>query len=169
MGKTGRSKQQKGGSAGTWGTSFYANTAVGGPAAISRATLAHIDNALMFKPFAKSAVVPTGPSTGIIPTGQYLAGMPPAHVGQTGGGGKKRGGQRAGQQRAGQKAGLAAKTVPELRTICNENGLSCKRGGKYLTKPQLVQKLQKAGCSQKGGKFVGLERMPPLGNAPGLH
>lgn len=155
MGKSGKSRQQKGGSAGTWGASFYANTAVGGPAAITKATLAHIDNAVMFKPFANGAVIPTGPSTGIIPTGQYLAGMPPAHIPQSGGG-KVRG-------------GLSGKTVPELRDLCNSNGLSCKRGGKFLTKTQMVQKLQRSGCGQKGGKFMGLESMPPLGNAPSFH
>jgi len=131
MSKSGKSKQQKGGSAGTWGSSFYANTAVGGPAAISRATLAHIDNALMFKPFSKTAVIPTGPSTGIVPTGQYLAGM-----------------QLGGGKHQNQKGGLSKKTVPELRTLCNDNGISCRRAGKYLAKAQLVQKLQKGGCGQ---------------------
>lgn len=128
----GRTKQQRGGSAGTWGSSFYANTAIGGPGAISRSTLANIENALIFKPFVKGAVIPTAPSTGIIPTGQYLAGMPPAHMSHTGGGRKA-------------TTGLTSKNVAELRDMCNANGLSCKQRGKFLTKAEMVQKLKQVG------------------------
>jgi hypothetical protein len=62
--------KQKGGS--QYRQLFYAQTAVGGPAAISAATLSVIDQTPMFNPLQTDTVIP-GP-TGIIPTGLYLAG-----------------------------------------------------------------------------------------------
>jgi hypothetical protein len=62
---------------------FYASGPVGGPGAISRATLSGIDNAPMFNPLSASATIPTLPSTGIVPNGAYLSNM-------TGGGSKKK-------------------------------------------------------------------------------
>lgn len=54
---------------------FYAQTAVGGPRAISYATLQYIDNSPMFNPLADNTVMPTTTS-GVIPTGLYLANVP---------------------------------------------------------------------------------------------
>lgn len=70
--KGGSGVRQRGGAASDWVGSFYANTAVGGPAAISRATLEGITDAPMFNPLSSTATFPTN-STGIIPTGTYLA------------------------------------------------------------------------------------------------
>jgi hypothetical protein len=67
-----KSRTQRGGAASDWVGSFYANTAIGGPAAISRATLEGIADAPMFNPLSSTATFPTN-STGIIPTGTYLA------------------------------------------------------------------------------------------------
>ena len=105
---------QKGGS--DFMSSFYANTAVGGPAAISQALLAGINNSPMFNHLSMAATIP-GNSTGIIPTGLYLSGM-------TGGG----------------------QDVAKLRTLCNKNGISCRgQNGGYLHAKTLVKKLREKG------------------------
>jgi hypothetical protein len=70
--------KQKGGSS-DFMHSFYSNTVVGGPAAISQATLAGINDAPMFNPLSDSATIP-GVSSGIVPTGLYLGSV------QSGGG-----------------------------------------------------------------------------------
>ena len=82
-----KAKKQRGGAASDWVGSFYANTAVGGPAAISRATLEGIADAPMFNPLSGTATFPTN-STGIIPTGTYLAFASPT-VAQVGGARRK--------------------------------------------------------------------------------
>jgi hypothetical protein len=56
-------------------STFYAAGAVGGPAAVSRATLRGIDNAPMFNPLSAKAVIPTLPATGIVPSGLYFSSM----------------------------------------------------------------------------------------------
>ncbi len=56
-------------------STFYGAGAIGGPAAVSRATLKGIDNAPMFNPLSSKAVIPTLPATGIVPTGLYFASM----------------------------------------------------------------------------------------------
>jgi hypothetical protein len=74
MGNT-SSHTQKGGDSSAYSSVFYAQGAVGGPAAISRATLSGINNAPMFNPFNQNASIPTLPSTGIVPNGAYLMSM----------------------------------------------------------------------------------------------
>lgn len=94
---------------------FYAQTAQGGPSAISRATLSVIDQTPMFNALSPQTVIP-GPS-GIVPSGIALM--------HTGGG------------------NLAGLTVPSLRDLCNSLGLSCKnQKGGFLTKTQMVQRLR---------------------------
>lgn len=63
------------GGASDWSHSWYSQTAAGGPAAISRATLEQIHNAPVFNPLSETAAFPT-PGTGIIPNGLYLAHEP---------------------------------------------------------------------------------------------
>ena len=108
--------------------SFYARTAIGGPAAISRSTLQGINNAPMFKPMSPTAQIPTLPSTGIVPNGRVLA--------MTGGG--------YGYQHGG---GLEKMSVKQLRTLCNQHGMSCrnKKTGAFLSKASLVRKLKQSG------------------------
>lgn len=94
--------------------SFYASGAVGGPGAISRFTLKGINNAPMFNPLSATAVIPTLPSTGIVPSESYLAHM---------------------------KGGAAS--LDSLREQCNEAGLSCRdNNGKFLTRTALVKLLK---------------------------
>ena len=139
-----KSKTQKGGGSDFMG-SFYANTAIGGPAAISQATLQGINNAPMFNPMSSTATIPGG-STGIVPSGIYLA----THTG---------GGQSQ------ESADLSKLTVPELRTLNNESGMSARdENGKYLKKSELVEQLQ-----QVGGAFNGLYAMAPSSNQPTFH
>jgi hypothetical protein len=66
-------KQQQGGSGSDWVNSFYAYTS--SPAELSTYTLKYIDQAPMFNPLYFGKVFPTGTS-GIIPTGLYLATSP---------------------------------------------------------------------------------------------
>jgi hypothetical protein len=102
-------------------SSFYASGAVGGPGAISRFTLSGINNAPMFNPLSSTAVIPTLPSTGIVPSEAYLANM--------------KGGS------AHMKGGAAS--LDSLREQCNEAGLSCRdKNGKYLTRTALVKLLK---------------------------
>ena len=68
-----KGRQQRGGAGSDFTSSFYANTVVGGPAAISAATLQGIDNAPMFHPLDYNAVIPTLDSTGIVPSGLFMA------------------------------------------------------------------------------------------------
>ena len=102
-------------------SSFYASGAVGGPGAISRVTLSGINNAPMFNPLSSTAVVPTLPSTGIVPSEIYLANM---------------------------KGGAAKSTsasLDRLRAECNKAGLSCRyKNGKYLPRATLVKLLKTA-------------------------
>jgi hypothetical protein len=57
---------QKGGN--IW---FYSSGVKGGSRKITHITLDNIDNAVMFNPFNNNAVVPTYPSTGILPNSLY--------------------------------------------------------------------------------------------------
>lgn len=142
MPKGKNSKGQKGGSSSAYMHSFYSTTANGGPAAISQATLQGIGNAPMFNPLSASSVIP-GNSSGIVPSGIYLAGM------QTGGAG--------GQS-------LESLSTPQLRDLCNANGMSCRtQNGGYEHRNTLIKKLQ------QGGAFGSLFAMPRAGNAPTLH
>ena len=144
--------EQFGGSSDYMGL-FYANTAVG-PAAISQATLQGINNAPMFNPLSTNATVP-GNSTGIVPTGTYLA----THTG--GGARRQQGSSCCGGGSQNQRGG----TVTDLRTECNNRGLSCRGpNGKYLPKAKLVKLLK-----QHGGAFNGLYAMAPPSNQPTFH
>lgn len=123
-----------------WMHSFHSSTAVGGPAAISAATLQGIGNAPMFNPLNASATVP-GNSTGIVPSGLYLAS-------QTGGSGQPVWSQLS---------------TEELRTKCNENGLSCRgQNGGFLHRNTLIKQLG------GGGRFQSLYSMNNP-NQPTLH
>ena len=68
----GGKRHQKGGGSSDWSHSFHANTAIGGPAAISHHTLQHINQAPMFNPLSDNAIIPTQ-ATGITPNCLYLA------------------------------------------------------------------------------------------------
>ena len=108
---------QKGGSS-DFMHSFYSSTAVGGPAAISAATLKGIGNAPMFNPLSATATVP-GSSTGIVPTGLYLA---------------------------SQAGGAAGASTEQLRDLCNENGISCRgQKGGFLYRATLLKMLKQGG------------------------
>lgn len=108
-------KCQKGGGTDAAHGIFYGQTAVGGPAAISAATLQVINNTPMFNPFSQTTVIPG--SSGIIPVGLSL---------MSGGG-----------------TALSSMTIPELRSTCNDLGMSCKnQKGGYLNKCQMIKKIQ---------------------------
>ena len=62
---------QKGGSS-DFTHSFYAQTVVGGPAALTKHTLDNIDKSPMFNPLSTNTAFPTI-NTGIIPNGLYYA------------------------------------------------------------------------------------------------
>jgi hypothetical protein len=97
---------------------FYSRGAVGGPAAISKFTLGGLNNSPMFNPLSSAAVIPTLPSTGIVPNGAYLAGM------------------------SGGSAGAPSEKDDHLRALCNKSGLSCRdMNGKYLPRRTLLQML----------------------------
>jgi hypothetical protein len=130
---------QKGGSS-DFMHAFYSATALGGPAAISAATLQGINAAPMFNPLSALAVIPTM-STGIVPTAMYLA-------------------QLGGSQ------GSEVDTV-QLRDACNKNGISCRgKNGNFLQNSTLFKKLRsllnpgqkgkKGQKGQKGGGFFGI-------------
>jgi len=68
-------RDQSGGASSDFVGSFYANTVVGGPAAISAATLNGINTSPMFNPLNLTATFPTMPSTGIVPTGMVMSKM----------------------------------------------------------------------------------------------
>ena len=78
------SEYQQGGSS-DYASTFYAAGAVGGPAAVSRATLSGIDNAPMFNPLSAKAVIPTLPATGIVPSGLYFSSATGSATFQAGG------------------------------------------------------------------------------------
>jgi hypothetical protein len=136
--------KQRGGSS-DFMHSFYSSTAVGGPAAISQATLAGIGNSPMFNPLSATATIP-GPSTGITPTGLYLASQ---HGGAP---------------------------IEQLRDACNDNNISCRGpNGGYLGRNTLVKKLQTAGgetcfdkCLRKEGVVYDGDRILRSGN-PGAY
>ena len=112
-------------------SSFYASGAMGGPGAISRFTLSGINNAPMFKPLSSTAVIPTLPSTGIVPSEVYLANMK--------GGAAKR---RSVSRRPGNSGDSVS--LDRLRAECNSAGLSCRdNNGKYLPRATLVKLLKK--------------------------
>lgn len=108
------SRSQEGGS--DFMHSFYSSTAMGGPAAISAATLQGIGNSPMFNPLSATATIP-GISTGIIPSGIFLA--------QSGG------------------DALDEVSTEGLRGICNGKGLSCRgpKGG-YLQRNTLLKMIR---------------------------
>ena len=121
--------------------SFYASTVAGGPAAISKALLSGINQAPMFNPLNAAAVVPGGVSTGIVPSGLYLASL--VGGGQRGGGcpGDPIG-PRARKNQSDQKGGSIS--TAELRTRCNEMGISCKTAsGKYKSRETMIRQLKR--------------------------
>jgi hypothetical protein len=134
-----KSKGQCGGSA--WVHPAHSFTAVGGPAAISNATLEVINQAPMFNPLSDNTIIP-GPS-GVVPSGLYLGAqsqgasnnnVPAGNVPQSGG---------------AEKRSLLDIELPHLRDLCNALGFSCRnQKGDFLTKKQLVQKIQKIQQSQ---------------------
>lgn len=129
-------KGQRGGS--DFMHSFYSKAAVGGPAAISKATLAGIKNAPMFNPLSASATIP-GNSTGIVPSGLYLASQTGGDCGcQQGGCGCQSGGN------CGRKhSGLDKLPTEQLRDKCNQNGISCRgQKGGYKHRNTLIKELQ---------------------------
>ncbi len=116
--------QQRGGGS-AYMQNFYASTAVGGPAAISHATLQGINNAPMFHPLSSTAVVP-GTSSGIVPTGLYLAGLQPL----------------SGAESSVIQSGGGAPTTAQLRTECNAQGISCyTKGGNPKPRRTLLKEL----------------------------
>ena len=68
-------RDQSGGASSDFLGSFYANTVVGGPAAISTFTLNGLSASPMFNPLSMTATFPTMPSTGIVPTGMVMSQM----------------------------------------------------------------------------------------------
>ena len=128
--------------------SFYSRGVSGGPGAITRATLDNINNAPMFNPLQETAVIPTLPSTGIVPSEAYLATATPATstststtaTNMTGGGfrssfafGFTRGYNRQSSQPSDDK----------LRETCNRAGLSCRdMFGRYLSRSKIIQLLK---------------------------
>lgn len=101
-----------------WMTSFYAQGVEGGNAALSRATLAGIDQSPMFNPLSDSARIATMPSTGIVPTGAYLANMPADRVPEK-------------------------MSTPKLRKELNCKGHTCRnQKGGFLSRSELVDKLR---------------------------
>jgi hypothetical protein len=124
--KNKNTKKQKGGGS-DFSHSFHAVTVQGGPAAISRATLGVINSTPMFNPLGANTVIPG--TSGIVPSGLYLGA-------QTGGG-----------------KDLLNMSVAELRTLCNQHGLSCKNAtGEYLSGREITNILQgKTLVSQVGG------------------
>ena len=111
---TSRSQSMQGGSASDFLSSFYASSAVGGPAAISRATLSGLSNSPMFNPLSATSVIPTG-SLGIIPSGTYLASI---------GGGKSK--------KQPKVADLRKKCVAMGKPVCDSKG-------KLLSKEKLLK------------------------------
>lgn len=156
--------QQKGGSS-DFMHSFYANTAVGGPAAISQATLAGIDQSPMFNPLSATATIP-GNSTGIVPSGLYLS----SAAGQTGGscGQRQHGGCGcSGGARRQHGGALDSLTTAELRTECNNNGISCRtQNGGYKTRSTMIRQLGGigAGTYADADSGAGADAGGPWGN-----
>jgi hypothetical protein len=113
--------------------SFYSRSVSGGPGPLTRATLDNINNAPMFHPLQANAVIPTLPSTGIVPSEVYLANMT--------GGGRMRGARLTNNQQP---------SLDQLRAACNKAGLSCRdRQGRFLPRNRLVQLLK----SKSGYRF----------------
>ena len=136
--------------------SFYSSTVAGGPAAISKALLSGINQAPMFNPLSASAVVPGVVSTGIVPSGLYLASL--AGGGQTAGGcpgdpiGK--GAKSSSKTPTSKKTkapkdqvgggGVGSMSTAQLRTKCNQHGISCMTaGGRYKSRNTMINQLQK--------------------------
>lgn len=117
-------RQQRGGSA--YMQNFYANTVVGGPAAISQATLQGINNAPMFNPLSTTATVP-GNSTGIVPSGLFLSGLQPLN-------------ETVGVSQSGGSPSQIS--TAQLRTECNANGISCyTKSGNFKSRKTLLNQL----------------------------
>lgn len=129
-------RNQKGGSS-DWMHSFYAHTAIGNNAAITRAGLKTIDQSPMFNPLSANTVFPTE-STGIVPTGLYLAGAGPAPPTEMPMVSPQMGGGNAAVSWKGQTL-----TLTELKTLCNRLGASCKSAsGEQLTRAQLIHRIK---------------------------
>jgi hypothetical protein len=113
---------QRGGSA--FMQNFYASTVVGGPAAISHVLLQGINQAPMFQPLSTTAVVPgTVASSGIVPSGLYLAGMQPLI----------------------QSGGMPPISTQELRDTCVKYGINpYTDSGKPKGRQTLLNQLHKA-------------------------
>lgn len=138
-------RKQRGGASSDFVHSFYANTAVGGPAAMTRAGLQVIDQAPMFNPLSDNTVFPTD-STGIVASGLYLANTPDASAGAL-----PFGGQMGGAPVLN-KTALSKLSVAKLRTLCNRLGMSCAgKNGEFLPKVVLVAKILSSNAQQLGG------------------
>jgi len=122
--------------------SFYSRGVSGGPGAITRATLDNINNAPMFNPLQETAVIPTLPSTGIVPSEAYLA--------TTAGPSTSTDNMTGGRFRRGFSSGYRSRSYyssqpsdDKLREACNRAGLSCRdRFGRYLPRSQIIQLLK---------------------------
>ncbi len=137
-----KSVKQNGGSCGCGGSpsaqvggvsdymsSFYSSGAVGGPGSISRVTLSGINRAPMFNPLSSTAVIPTLPSTGIVPSEVYLANM-------TGGSAKTK------SFWSKWMSPKPSPSIDQLRAACNKAGLSCRdKTGKFYPRATLVKLL----------------------------
>lgn len=109
--------------------SFYASTAVGGPAAISKATLAGINQVPMFNPLSGNASIP-GNSTGIVPSGLYLASQSGGSCG-------------CSRSKKCQHGGLNSLSTEQLRDLCNDSGISCRgQKGGYKRRSTLIKQLE---------------------------
>lgn len=155
-----KNRKQKGGAASDYGSLFYANTAVGGPAAITKATLQYIDKAPMFHPLSKNVVIPTG-TTGIIPDGLYLA--------QVGAGGEKK--KRSVSPKPHVVLSPHKMTVAQLRNYCHEHGISIKVGSALAPKSVLIARMMAARQKQQqqGGAFTSLHAPAEYANNPGFY
>jgi len=109
---------------------FYAQTAVGGPRAISYATLKYIDNSPMFNPLATDTVFPTT-STGIIPTGIYLANAPNEKV--------------KSEMHGGSRKLLETVSQEKLLHLANKYNVS----SEYLERDQLISAIREAKLQKK--------------------
>src|SRR3990167_3372720 len=109
--KHSHSHHQKGGASTDYASLFYAQTAIGGPAAISRSTLKYIDRTPMFNPLESNTIIPG--SSGIIPTGLFLAQSPAEQVAFL-----------QNQSGGAERDTLKSKSLTDLRRMLKNSGVN---------------------------------------------